>query len=508
MDILGISSPGAESAACLIRDGKIIAAVSEERFTRRKRDKAFPFNAASWCLNYGNINNVDFVAVSGNSLINKLRATVYLKKLGLSAKTIFFSVKESFLAAAFYPSNLEKGVILINNSANPGIVFAKAGPKGIIFLNKHFPYSLGFVYSVFTDHLGFNKGSDEYKVMGLAAFGKPKYKDQILDHRGKPNKLGVNKRLPSEELTQTHKDIAASVQAAIEEETLKLTEELHRLTGLTDLCLAGDVALNCLVNTAILKQGLFKNIWIQPAAAGAGSSLGAAFLVWHKILKHERRVEGGQDFMQNCLLGPEFGDSYIENLLGSKGVRYQKLETGMVAETAAELLSQGNVLGWFQGRMEFGPRALGARSILADSRNPGIHDRLNLKVKIRENFRPFAPTVLAEKSQDYFDLKQDSPYMLLVAKVKENKRKEIAGAVHADSSSRVQTIKREANPLYYDLINEFFKKTNTPVIINTSFNTKNGPIVRTPEEALAVFCETDMDYLVMGRFVVDKRSLR
>ena len=508
MNIIGISCFKSDSSACLIRDGQILASAQEERFTRKKHDASFPLNAAKWCLGFGGIKDIDFIAFSNNTLIYKLKALFYLKVFGVSAKGVFFSSKESFCAAAFYPSNLENSAILINNTANPGIVFAKADINGIALLNKKFSYSLGAVYSAYTKHLGFKANSDEYKVMGLAAFGKPAYKDRIISFSSKIFKLGVKKKLTGEELTQEHKDLAASVQAAVEEETLKLTAELHKLTNSENLCLTGGVALNCLVNSRILKQGLFKNLWIQPAATSAGTCLGAALLVWHKVLKHERKVSGGQDLMQGCFLGPEFDAAYIENLLIKLNIKYQKLEFGAIAKTGAELLAQGSVVGWFQGRMEFGPRALGARSILADSRNPGIHDRLNLKVKIRENFRPFAPTVLAEKVEEYFDLERGSPYMLLTACVKEGKRKDIAAVTHADNSSRVQTLKREDNPLYYDLVNEFFKKTGCPVIINTSFNTKNEPIVRTPEEALRCFSETDMDYLIMGRFVIDKRSLK
>jgi carbamoyltransferase len=397
---------------------------------------------------------------------------------------------------------------LINNSLSPGIIFAKTGINGITLLNKKPSYSLGAVYSAYIKYLGFKANSDEYRVMGLAAFGRPVHKDRIISFKDKIAKLGVKKRLAAGELTQEHKDLAASVQSAIEEETLKLSAELHNLTGSKNLCLSGDMALNCLVNSRILKQGLFKKIWIQPAASWAGTSLGAGLMLWHSVLGQKRQISEGMDLMQSCFLGPGFDDAYIEKLLVKYNVVFQKLEPAIIAVTGADLISQGKVLGWFQGRMEFGPRALGARSILGDSRNPGIHDRLNLRIKFRENFRPFAPTVLDEKAGEYFDLDRESPYMLFTASVKENKRKEIAAVTHADNSSRVQTLKREDNPLYYNLVNEFFKKTSCPVIINTSFNTKNEPIVRTPEEALRCFSATDMDYLLIGRFLIDKRSLK
>jgi carbamoyltransferase len=508
LNILGVSCFKPDSSVSLIRDGRILASAQEERFTRKKHDSSFPFNAAKWCLGYGGAVKIDLVVFSDNNPFYKLRALSALSKLKIKSGIIFLSADESFCAAAYYPSGLRDSAILINNKADPGIIFAEARNKKITLLKQRFPYSLGSVYSAYTEYLGFKADSDEYRVMGLAAFGRPEYRKSVISCRNRISKLGIRKRQPGEEFSEQDKNLAASVQAAIEEETLRLTENLHKLTGQDNLCLAGDLALNCLINTKVQKQGLFRRVWVQPAANRSGASLGAALSVWHKESQVSHEADYGKDLMQGCFLGPEFDDAYIENFLNSSNINYRKLDLKKIADTGADLLAQGLVVGWFQGKMEYGPRALGARSILADSRKPGIHDRLNLKIKIRENFRPFAPTVLSEHAGEYFDLELDSPYMLFTASVREGKRKEIAAVCHADNSSRVQTLKRKDNPLYYDLINEFFKKTGCPVIINTSFNTNNEPIVRTPQEAWRCFNSTEIDSLIMGSFLINKRSSR
>jgi carbamoyltransferase len=303
-------------------------------------------------------------------------------------------------------------------------------------------------------------------------------------------------------------DIASSIQKATEEETLKITEYLYKTTGCVNLCLSGQLALNCLINSEILKQGFFKDIWIQPASTDAGCAVGVAFLIWYKYLNNKRIITDYQDKMKNAFLGPSYSDEEIENFLKSNGIPYKKLDYSVIPKITAELIIKGNIVGWFQARIEFGPRALGSRSILADSRNFQLKDRLNAKVKFREDFRPLAPTVLFEKKDEFFNLNRESPYMLFVAEVKKDKINQIPAVTHIDNSSRIQTIKREQNPLYYDTIYEFYKETGCPVIINTSFNTKDEPIVLTPQDAYRCFMRTEMDYLLMGSFLLDKKEQR
>jgi carbamoyltransferase len=299
-------------------------------------------------------------------------------------------------------------------------------------------------------------------------------------------------------------DIAASVQSAAQTQTLKLVEALYKINASENLCICGSMGLNCILNTEILKQGLFKHLWIQPAATDAGCAIGAAYLAWHKYLGQQRPSKDSKDKLKNAFLGPSYSDADIEEFLIKNNIPYQELDYAKIPALAAELLAGGNVIGWFQSRMEFGPRALGARSILADSRSFAFHDRLNLKVKFRENFRPFAPTVLAEKAQEYFDLAVASPYMLFVAQTRQDKKKEIPAVVHIDDSSRIQTLARDTHPLYYDTVNAFYQKTGCPVLINTSFNTKNEPIVATLQDTYACFKKTDIDYLIMNKFLLAK----
>ncbi len=521
MDILGLSCFYHDSAACLIRNGEIIAAVQEERFTRRKHDCIFPLNSIQYCLKEANIDieDLDYTGFYDNSFAKRLRIPYLLNKLGYKKKILIFNQDDSYLASAYYPSGLSNSAILVNGITRLGVLFGRGQGNRIESFYKHGFYgSLGSIYSAVTYYLGFRPHSDEYKVIGLAAYGKPKYRDLILKNKEKlkcgnfkktnrilKNLFDCGPRQENLEISQKHMDIASSVQAAIEEETFKITYYLHRLTGSGNLCIAGDLALNCLLNTKILKQGIFKNLWIQPASTDAGCAIGVAFLIWHRYLS-KNLLDTKEDLMKSAFLGPSYSDNDIEKFLRQQNIIYKKLDYSNVPGFTAELVAKGKVVGWFQGRLEFGPRALGARSILADSRDMKIHDRINLRVKFREPFRPLAPVILAEKTGEYFDLDKENPYMLLVAGVKEDKRKEIPAVIHIDNSSRVQTIKRDKHPLYYDTIYEFYKKTGCPVIINTSFNTKDEPIVLSPQDAYVCFQKSDIDYLIMGSFLLDKRE--
>lgn len=504
MYILGVSCFKQDSAACLLRNGKIIAAVEEERFTRKKFDVSFPQNSLRYCLKEADIslNEIDYVAFYNDSPAHGTRLKRSLKQLGYRKTVVSFRLQEAYLAAAFYPSPFTEAAVLVNGDEGAGIVLGKASGNKIKLL-KSYAYSLSKAYSNVTAHLGFRPGIDDYKVMGLAAYGKPS------SHKIPP-------RRPTQEITRQHMDIAALVQQETEEKILKITRTLYKLTGFRNLCLSGSLALNCVANTKILEQGLFKHLWIQPAAGEAGCCVGAAFLIWHRLLNRKKtkapRLSGsagapppaGLDAMNHGFLGPAYTDTHIERFLVKQKAKYQKYPYQDIPKITAELILQDKVVGWFQGRAEFGPRALGARSILADARSFGMHDRINLEVKFREPFRPLAPSVLAEFSDEYFTLPQDNPYMLLVGRVKEEKEYQIPAVVHVDGSSRVQTIRRETNPLYYDTIREFYRRTNCPAIINTSFNRKNEPIVLAPEDAYAAFKATAMDSLVMGRFVLTK----
>jgi carbamoyltransferase len=484
MNILGVSCFYYDSAACLVRDGEIIAAAQEERFSRKKYDSAFPKSSLNWCLDYGGIKlkDLDFIACRANSNLEKLRI-IYHLGLSSRAKILFFNSKESFRASAFYPSPFNEAAILVNTK-------------------------LWLVYSAISRYLGFKSYGDEFKIMGLSAYGKPKYKDIILRYKEKsPVYLpGYKERLlrafgARNDVTHYQMDVAASLQAVVEEETLKITEELYRENKSDNLCLSGDLALNCLINSKIIKQGLFKNIWIQPASDNAGCALGAALSVWYK---NNKRQASGRDIMKGSLLGPEYSGTYIEDFLKREKVSYERLPDSELAKVSAGLIAQGKIIGWFQGRAEFGPRALGNRSILGDSRDLSMHKKLNLEVKRREPFRPFAPVVLWEKAGDYFELDRENPYMLFTAQVKENRKGEIPAVTHVDGSSRAQTVRKEDNPLFYGLLNEFYKKTGCPVIINTSFNSGREPMVLTPEDAYRCFKSSAIDCLILGCFQIKK----
>ena len=481
MNILGISCFNNNSSACLVRDGKIIVAAQEERFSRKKYDSRFPLRAIKWCLDYS--------GVKLNS-INRVTCSA-------------FDHQNYFLASAFYPSSFSEAAILVNTT-HAGFIFGKGeGNKIRKIKSKAYKPSLGLVYSELTRYLGFKKYGDEFKVMGLAAYGKPFYKDIILKYKERaPHFLKNPPRLPNSKISQFHMDVAASLQDVVEEETLRTVEALYQSNKSDNLCLSGEMSLNCLINTRILKQGLFKNIWIQPAGDNAGIAIGCALSAWYK--NNKRNAGSGRDAMSGSLLGPAYSDQYIENFLKRNGIAHKGLLYVDVPKIAADLIAQGKIIGWFQGRLEFGPRALGDRSILGDSRDLSMHKKLNLDVKRREPFRPFAPTVLWEKAGEYFELERESPYMLFTSQVRAGKKDEIPAVVHVDGSSRVQTLKKEDNPLYYDLVNEFYKKTGCPVIINTSFNTGHEPMVLSPEGAYRCFKSSAIDCLFLGRFLIEK----
>jgi len=584
MYILGISCFYHDSAACLVKDGEIIAAVQEERFSRKKHDFNFPKNAINYCLKEAGIkaDDLDFVvfydkpftkferiletalayAPSGITqfiqaiplwLKQKLWISELIKKdLNYQGKILFSEHHQSHAASAFYPCPFKEAAFLTLD----GVGEWETASFGVGRSNEldiqhylRFPHSLGLLYSAFTYYCGFKINSGEYKLMGLAPYGEPIYKDSILNelidlkddgsfkinmkyfgfcnslrmiNRKFDRLLGGPARKPETKITQRHMDVAASIQNVTEEVMLKMVRHVHKVTGQENLCLAGGVALNCVGNGRILREGPFKNIWIQPASGDAGGALGAALLIWYKYLGNKRIVDGQHDLQKASLLGPAYDDSYIEKFLTGLDIPYRYLDNQAIAKEGADLIAQEKVIGWFQGRIEFGPRALGARSIIADARSPDMQSKMNLKIKYRESFRPFAPTVLKEKADEWFDLNSDSPYMLLVAPVKEEKRiskigkdeigfeklksarSTIPAVTHIDYTARVQTIAREDNPLYYELINQFYQKTGCPVIINTSFNVRGEPLVLTPEDAFRCFMRTEMDYLVLGNFLLDK----
>ena len=593
--ILGISAFYHDSAATIIVDGKITAAVQEERFSRVKHDSRFPINAIKYVLdeNKVKLSEIDFIVFFEKPFLKFerlletylafaprgfksfsmsmpiwLREKLFQKKLIYdelrnidqdfnNIKKIKFSEHHySHAASAFFPSPFEDAVVLtldgVGEWATTTVSIGKGNNLEII-KEIHFPHSLGLLYSAFTYYSGFKVNSGEYKLMGLAPYGKPTYKDLILknlidvknDGSFKlnmsyfnyatgltmtntkfANLFGQKKRKPETEmLTQFHMDIASSIQAVTEEIALKLTRNLADEYKIKNLCMAGGVALNCVANGKILKDKVFDNIWIQPAAGDAGGSLGAALAYWHKELK-KPRIYNSKDNMMGSYLGPRYQNKQIENELNKlKGV-YKKLSNEKLTEEVASLLSKQKTVGWFQGRMEFGPRALGGRSILADPRSETMQKNLNLKVKFRESFRPFAPSVLREDVKNWFDLKFDSPYMLFVAELNKSlqismndsqknlfgidklniKRSSIPAVTHVDYTARIQTVHRETNPRYYDLINEFKKITSCPVLVNTSFNIRGEPIVNTIEDAFRCFMGTGLDILVCENFILYKED--
>ena len=592
--ILGISAFYHDSAASILIDGKIVAAAQEERFTRIKHDASYPYNAVEFVLKYANLklSEVDqiiffekpflkferlletYVAFAPRGFKSFCKAMpIWLKEKLFQKKflinklnthdenfnneeKIFFSDHHlSHAASAFFPSPFEEAIVLTADGVGEWATTTVAvGSKNKIEIKKeiHFPHSLGLLYSAFTYYTGFKVNSGEYKLMGLAPYGKPLFTDKIyklidikedgtfrLDQsyfdyatgltmtNEKFDKLfGQKPRNPkTENLTQFHMDVAASIQKITEEIMIKLTKSIQKEYGLKNLCLAGGVALNCVANGKILKEKIFENIWIQPAAGDAGGSLGAALALWY-IEQNNPRVINKNDSMEGSYLGPEYNQKEIEKTLENIGANFNVLEENDLINKTAEDISNGNAVGWFQGRMEFGPRALGARSILGDPRSPDMQKNLNLKVKYRESFRPFAPSVLKENLSDWFDLHTNSPYMLMVANVNKEKcitmsekeeklfgieklnlkRSQIPAVTHVDYSARIQTVTKETNLKYFKLISKFKEITGCPILVNTSFNVRGEPIVSTPTDAFKCFMGTELDTLVIGNCYLSKKN--
>jgi carbamoyltransferase len=590
--ILGISAFYHDSAACILKDGKIIAAAQEERFTRKKHDASYPHNAIEFVLKYSKLKLSDvnqivffekpflkferiletYVAFAPKGFVSFSKAmplwikeklfqkNLLFNKLKLhdkeyrSDKNIFFSDHHlSHASSAFFPSPFDEAVVLtadgVGEWATTTIAVGKNENLEII-KEIHFPHSLGLLYSAFTYYTGFKVNSGEYKLMGLAPYGNPIYEHKIkqlidikedgtfrLDQKyfnyatgltmtnNSFNKLfGQNPRNPKKEnITQFHMDIAASIQKVTEEIMIKLVKAIRQEFGIRNLCLAGGVALNCVANGKILKEKIFDNVWIQPAAGDAGGSLGAALALWH-IENGNKRIVNSNDDMNGSYLGNEFTQEEIEKELNFAEANFEVLDYENIINKTAELISNEKVIGWFQGRMEFGPRALGCRSILGDPRSDKMQKNLNLKIKYRESFRPFAPSILREDLSNWFNINVDSPYMLFVAdintekKIKmtkeqeelfginklNNKRSEIPAVTHIDYSARIQTVSKKTNKPYYDLISKFKEKTGCPLLVNTSFNVRGEPIVNTPLDAFNCFMGTEMDYLVIGNCILDK----
>ena len=585
--ILGISAFYHDSAATIIKDGKIISAAQEERFTRKKHDSGYPYNAVQFVLNNSNLKLDDIESIVfyekpflkferlletyvanapkgflqfskampswlREKLFQKNLLINYLKKHDKSfvnSKKIFFSEHHlSHAASAFYPSPYDEAIILTADGVGEWATTTVAvGKKNKLEIKKeiHFPHSLGLLYSAFTYYTGFKVNSGEYKLMGLAPYGEPKYVNLIYDklidvkddgsfrlnqeffnyatgltmtNEKFDNIFGKKPRdSKKDKITEFHMDIAASIQKVTEEIMLKICRSLKNEYKIENLCLAGGVALNCVANGKILKSKIFKNVWIQPAAGDAGGSLGAALAYWH-IQLNKNRDTGHKDVMSGSYLGPSYTDDQIKQSLDKIGAKYKLLDEQSLIDKTADDLSKGHAIGWFQGRMEFGPRALGSRSIIGDPRSPDMQRNLNLKVKYRESFRPFAPSVLREDLKNWFELDNDSPYMLIVAEVKKEiqkemneqekklfgieklniKRSDIPAVTHVDYSARIQTVHEETNKKYHDLIKKFKEKTNCSVLVNTSFNVRGEPIVNTPEDAFNCFMGTKLDNLAIG----------
>jgi carbamoyltransferase len=592
MRVLGISAFYHDSAAALIEDGRIVCAAQEERFTRMKHDSRFPRRAIEFCLEYSgySLSEIDYVAFYDKPFLKFerlletylafaprgfksfrtsmpvwLREKLFQKRMlcralaklnggmDLGDRLLFAEHHQSHAASAFFASPFNQAVVLtLDGVGEWATTSASIGNGNRLEMIKeiHFPHSLGLLYSAFTHYAGFKVNSGEYKLMGLAPYGSPRFRDLILDSlidlkadgsfrldlsyfdycvglrmtNAKFERLfGGPARKPESLITQRDMDLAASIQSVTEEVILKLTRALAAETGINNLCLAGGVALNCVANGKVWRDRRFENIWIQPAAGDAGGALGSALATYHQFLNQPRRTEG-MDLMRGSYLGPLFSQQEIESRLAAVGARFEVCDDQGLLNASADALAAGKALGWFQGRMEFGQRALGARSILADPRSPTAQRTLNLKVKFRESFRPFAPSVLREEVQEWFDLNHDSPYMLLVADVKKDRRREltneelslfgierlntarseIPAVTHVDYSARIQTVHRETNPRYHALLRAFSQRTGCPVLVNTSFNVRGEPIVCTPEDAWRCFMGTAIDSLAIGNCFLDK----
>ena len=588
MYVLGISAFYHDSAACILKNGEIIAAAQEERFTRKKHDQSFPFNAIKYCLKEAKIpaSDIDIVAYydkpflkferiletylsyAPKGISSFLKAmplwikkklwikTIIQDEIGFKGELLFPEHHASHAASAFYASPFQNAAFLtmdgVGEWATTSFGIGKKN-KIEVLADIKFPNSIGLLYSAFTYYTGFRVNSGEYKVMGLAPYGEPKYKDLIYDNlidvkqdgsfkmnmsyfdynvgltmtNRKFNDLfGGPPRKPETELTQKEMDLARSVQEVTEEIVLKIASHVKNVTDQKYLCLAGGVALNCVANGRLLRSGIYKDIFIQPAAGDAGGALGCAYIAWYQHLDNERIADGKSDFMKGAYLGPEYSNEKIKTYLNDNNYKYEKLTDKELPEKIADLINEQNVIGWFQGKMEFGPRALGSRTIIGDARSKETQRIINLKIKFRESFRPFAPSVLREDLKDWFEIDYDSPYMLLVSEVKKDKqigisesdkklfgieklnikRSTIPAITHVDYSARIQTVHKETNPKYYNLINEFKKITNCPVLVNTSFNVRGEPIVCSVEDAFNCFMGTNLDILVIEDFLLFKKD--
>lgn len=586
MNILGISAYYHDSAACLVQNGKITAAAQEERFTRRKHDPNFPTQAINYCLSEGGISKsrIDIVAFYEKPLLKFSRilqtfisyaprgarsfskafplwldTKLFIKQeiereFACSKVVLFPEHHESHAMSAFFPSPFQEAAVLtldgVGEWSTTSIAIGR-GNKINLISDMRFPHSLGLLYSAFTNYTGFKVNSGEYKLMGLAPYGRPIYKDLIYKHLIDVKEdgsfrlnmtyfdfpiessmtsprfhelFGAPPRKMEAEITQRVMDLACSVQEVVEEIVLKIARHVRKETGMSNLCLAGGVALNCVANGRLLREKIFDRIWIQPAAGDAGGALGAALGVWYQYLDNPRKVDGKTDAMLGGYLGPRFTDEQIRSYLDSAKISYLQYSADELPVRVADLLQQGKVIGWFQGRMEFGPRALGARSILGDPRSAQMQANMNLKIKFRESFRPFAPSVLMEKAGEWFKLETSSPYMLLVAPINDLRkrpmsneehalfgidklnvtRSDIPAVTHVDYSARIQTVDKETAPEYHHLLSAFDSRCGCPVVVNTSFNVRGEPPVCSPKDAYRCFMRTNMDYLVLGNLVLEK----
>ena len=587
MYILGISCFYHDSAACILKEGTIFAAAQEERFTRKKHDPRFPTHAINYCLDEANITSdqldyvvfydklfltferllLSYLTVAPKGLRSWLEAMplwlgkklhipkVIQRELGYEGDVLFTEHHEAHAASAFYPSPFKEAAILTMDGVGEWATASYGCGEGKslnLMKELHFPDSLGLLYSAFTYFTGFKVNSGEYKLMGLAPYGRPIYKDLILTelidvkddgslrlnlsyfdflgglrmtNRRFSKLFGGPPRKPETEITEREMDIAASIQLVTEEIVLKMVEHVHEETGKKHLCLAGGVALNCVANGRILRESPFDDIWIQPAAGDAGGALGAALSVWHRFLGNDRQIPGKKDSQKGSYLGPAFSNKTVKAFLEGNGYPFHNLDSDERAHNIAEKITNGKIVGYMAGRMEFGPRALGARSILGDPRKPETQSVMNLKIKYRESFRPFAPTVMEDKSFEYCELDRASPYMLLVANVKEGrrlpqpsldgmelmerlkvKRSDIPAVTHLDYSARIQTVSRDDKADYYDIISEFEKLTGCAVVVNTSFNVRGEPIICTQEDAYRCFMRTEMDILIIEDFMLLKEE--
>jgi carbamoyltransferase len=592
VNIIGVSAYYHDSAACLVQDGEITAAAQEERFSRKKHDHRFPTGAFDYCLKAGGLKgpeDVDYVVFYDKPLMKferlletylayaphgvssflksmplwlkeKLHIRTEIRKAcGYEGKILFGEHHESHAASAYYPSTFDESAIICFDGVGEWATTSYWLGKGNKLESRGeilFPHSIGLLYSAFTYYTGFKVNSGEYKVMGLAPYGVPKYVDAIYEHildlrddgsfhlnmdyfdycagltmtNAKFDAVfGGPPRKPEARLSQREMDLAASVQRVTEDAMLRIARHVHKETGIDNLCLAGGVALNCVGNGRLLREGPFKKIFIQPAAGDAGGAVGAALAVWHRYLDKPRASFTGSpalDRQSGSYLGPSCGDADVQKVIQARGAKAERLDDAALLPKVAKLLSEGKIVGWVSGRMEFGPRALGGRSILGDARDPEMQKRMNLKIKFRESFRPFAPSVLAEHVSEWFDIDRESPYMLLVAEVAKKQqipmtaeqeklfgieklnvpRSTIPAATHVDYSARIQTVHRETNPRYHDLINEFYKLTGCPVVVNTSFNVRGEPIVCGPEDAYRCFMRSDIDVLVVDQWIFMKED--